>query len=91
MQLVKIHVKSSLISEICLFCSMEVIAPLCTDIIIKFVGNTRVVNQKELEFFREELQNRMSSSYNVILKDRKLPLSLLNDHQKVLWCFLLRC
>lgn len=47
-------------------------------------GNTRVVNQKELEFFREELQNRMSSSYNVLLKERKLPLSLMNDHQKVL-------
>ncbi|KAG8662815.1 nuclear/nucleolar GTPase 2 isoform X2 [Manihot esculenta] len=48
----------------------------------RWFGNTRVVNQKELEFFREELQNRMSSSYNVILKERKLPLSLLNDHQK---------
>ncbi|XP_068498287.1 nuclear/nucleolar GTPase 2-like [Phaseolus vulgaris] len=45
--------------------------------------NTRVVNQKELEFFREELQSRMSSNYNVILKEKKLPLSLLNDHQKV--------
>ncbi|VFR01612.1 unnamed protein product [Cuscuta campestris] len=48
----------------------------------RWFGNTRVVDQKKLEFFREELQNRMSSSYNVILKDRKLPLSLLNDHQK---------
>ncbi|THG07134.1 hypothetical protein TEA_000696 [Camellia sinensis var. sinensis] len=44
--------------------------------------NTRVVNQKELEFFREELQSRMSSNYNVILKEKKLPMSLLNDHQK---------
>ncbi|PON56900.1 Nucleolar GTP-binding protein [Parasponia andersonii] len=44
--------------------------------------NTRVVNQKELEFFREELQQRMSNNYNVLLKERKLPLSLLNDHQK---------
>ena len=42
-----------------------------------------MVNQKELEFFREELQSRMSSNYNVILKEKKLPLSLLNDHQKV--------
>lgn len=58
----------------------------------KFAGNTRVVNQKELEFFREELQNRMSSSYNVILKERKLPLSLLNDRQKVCGLFLImRC
>lgn len=48
----------------------------------RWFGNTRVVDQKELEFFREELQNRLSSSYNVILKERKLPMSLLNDHQK---------
>lgn len=48
-----------------------------------FTGNTRVVNQKELEFFREELSSRLSSNYNVILKERKLPMSLLNDHQKV--------
>ncbi|KAF3442523.1 hypothetical protein FNV43_RR16439 [Rhamnella rubrinervis] len=48
----------------------------------RWFGNTRVVNQKELEFFREELQNRMSSNYNVILKGKNLPLSLLNDHQK---------
>ncbi|KGN52399.1 nuclear/nucleolar GTPase 2 [Cucumis sativus] len=48
----------------------------------RWFGNTRVVNQKELEIFREELEKRMSSSYNVILKERKLPLSLLNDHQK---------
>ncbi|CAA6654429.1 unnamed protein product [Spirodela intermedia] len=48
----------------------------------RWFGNTRVVNQKELEFFREELQTRLSSNYNVILKERKLPLSLLNDHQK---------
>nr|CAD1830739.1 unnamed protein product [Ananas comosus var. bracteatus] len=48
----------------------------------RWFGNTRVVNQKELEFFREELQSRLSNNYNVILKERKLPLSLLNDHQK---------
>ncbi|WCJ23436.1 Nucleolar GTP-binding protein 2 [Euphorbia peplus] len=48
----------------------------------RWFGNTRIVNQKELEFFREELRNRMSSGYNVILKERKLPLSLLNDYYK---------
>ncbi|KAK9266209.1 hypothetical protein L1049_025373 [Liquidambar formosana] len=48
----------------------------------RWFGNTRVVNQKELEFFREELQSRLSSNYNVLLKERKLPMSLLNDHQK---------
>ncbi|KZV18134.1 nucleolar GTP-binding protein 2-like [Dorcoceras hygrometricum] len=48
----------------------------------RWFGNTRVVNQKELEYFREELQNHLSSNYNVLLKERKLPMSLLNDHQK---------
>ncbi|PIA45543.1 hypothetical protein AQUCO_01600024v1 [Aquilegia coerulea] len=48
----------------------------------RWFGNTRVVGQKELEFFREELTNRMSSNYNVILKEKILPMSLLNDHQK---------
>ncbi|GMG99250.1 hypothetical protein Nepgr_001090 [Nepenthes gracilis] len=48
----------------------------------RWFGNTRVVNQKELEFFREELQNRLSSNYNVILRGKNLPMSLLNDNQK---------
>ena len=52
-------------------------------LLLNGAGNTRVVNQKEFEFFREELSTRLSSNYNVILKERKLPMSLLNDHQKV--------
>ena len=47
------------------------------------IGNTRVVNQKELEYFREEMKTKMSSNYNVILKERKLPMSLLTDNKKV--------
>ncbi|KAM0840230.1 hypothetical protein ACQ4PT_059835 [Festuca glaucescens] len=48
----------------------------------RWFGNTRVVNQKELEFFRDELKDRLANNYNVILKERKLPMSLLQDHQK---------
>ncbi|KMZ62911.1 Nucleolar GTP-binding protein 2, putative, expressed [Zostera marina] len=48
----------------------------------RWFGNTRVVNQKALEHFREDLQNKMECSYNVILKGRTLPLSLLTDHHK---------
>lgn len=47
------------------------------------VDNSRVINQEQLKRFRDELQTRMSSSFNVILKGKKLPFSLLNDHQKV--------
>ncbi|CAH8325824.1 unnamed protein product [Eruca vesicaria subsp. sativa] len=48
----------------------------------RWFGNTRVVNQKELEYFREEMKTKMSSNYNVILKERKLPMSLLTDNKK---------
>ncbi|KAL9272684.1 Nuclear/nucleolar GTPase 2-like protein [Drosera capensis] len=48
----------------------------------RWFGNTRVIVQKELEVFRQELQNHQSNNYNVILRGRKLPMSLLNDHQK---------
>ncbi|KAL6902097.1 hypothetical protein ACP4OV_004973 [Aristida adscensionis] len=48
----------------------------------RWFGNTRVVEQKRLEFFREELQNHLSNNFNVILKEKKLPMSLLQDHQK---------
>ncbi|KAK9676505.1 hypothetical protein RND81_11G081800 [Saponaria officinalis] len=39
---------------------------------------TRVVDQKALECFHEEIQRRMSNNYNVILREKKLPMSLLN-------------
>ncbi|EMS60839.1 hypothetical protein TRIUR3_28468 [Triticum urartu] len=45
-------------------------------------GNTRVINQKELEYFRQELQARLTNNYSVLLKSKQLPLSLLQDHQK---------
>lgn len=41
------------------------------------------MGQKELEYFREELQTKRSSNYNVILKEKKLPMSLLTDNKKV--------
>ena len=49
----------------------------------RWFGNTRVVGQKELETFREEMRERVNDAYTVILKDKKLPLALLNDNQKV--------
>ncbi|OMO80315.1 hypothetical protein CCACVL1_13034 [Corchorus capsularis] len=48
----------------------------------RWFGNTRVVTQNALEFFREELQKEMSSNYKVIMKGKKLPYSLLKDHAK---------
>lgn len=48
----------------------------------RWFGNTKVIPPKELEFFREELQTRMSNNYNMILKGKNLPMSLLNDLPK---------
>jgi nuclear GTP-binding protein len=45
----------------------------------RWFGNTRVVGQNELERFREELGSKVVDPYTVILKSKKLPLSLLND------------
>ncbi|KAK2423532.1 nuclear/nucleolar GTPase [Trifolium repens] len=36
--------------------------------------NTRVVDQKELEVFREEMEKYRSSNYNVIIKGKNLPM-----------------
>ncbi|XP_059283925.1 nuclear/nucleolar GTPase 2-like [Lycium ferocissimum] len=44
--------------------------------------NTRVISREKLESFREEIDARISSNYNVILNEGKLPVSLLNDHKK---------
>ncbi|KQK21675.1 nuclear/nucleolar GTPase 2 [Brachypodium distachyon] len=48
----------------------------------RWFGNTRTVGQKELELFRGELETRLANNYSVILKARKLPMALLQDHQK---------
>ncbi|TQD72402.1 hypothetical protein C1H46_042057 [Malus baccata] len=44
--------------------------------------NNRVSTQQELDIFREEHSRTVLSNYNVILRGKHLPLSLLNDHQK---------
>ncbi|XP_059283564.1 nuclear/nucleolar GTPase 2-like [Lycium ferocissimum] len=44
--------------------------------------NTQVISREKLESFREEIDSRLSSNYNVILNEGKLLMSLLNDHKK---------
>ncbi|KAF6161372.1 hypothetical protein GIB67_009251 [Kingdonia uniflora] len=45
------------------------------------LGNTRVVDQNALTMFRKKLQKIQSNTNIVILRERKLPMSLLNDYQ----------
>lgn len=46
------------------------------------VGNTRVIGQKALEDFRESLGAKVDDPYQVLLKQNKLPMSLLQDAEK---------
>ena len=48
----------------------------------RWFGNTRVVGQKELDSFREELGTKMNDTYTVVMKTKQLPLGLLSDHKK---------
>jgi nuclear GTP-binding protein len=45
----------------------------------RWFGNTRVIGQQQLQRFREELGTKLKSPFNVLLKERKLPMSLLNS------------
>jgi len=45
----------------------------------RWFGNTRVIGQKQLEAFREEMAGKINDPYAVLLREKKLPLSLLED------------
>lgn len=50
---------------------------------IYIAGNTRVVSQSALQTFQEEMKKAKSNPYNMILRPTKLPITLLNETQKV--------
>ncbi|RMZ53379.1 hypothetical protein APUTEX25_004867 [Auxenochlorella protothecoides] len=45
----------------------------------RWFGNTRVIGQKQLEVFREEMAAKVADPFTVLVKEKKLPLSLLSD------------
>ncbi|CAD7700424.1 unnamed protein product [Ostreobium quekettii] len=45
----------------------------------RWFGNTRVVGQKQLEQFREEMSAKAHSAFTVLLRERKLPMQLLKE------------
>lgn len=49
----------------------------------RWFGNTRVVGQKELDKFRNEMSLKAADPYSVVLRSRKLPMGLLQDAEKV--------
>ncbi|KAJ1501009.1 GTPase required for pre-60S ribosomal subunit nuclear export and maturation [Coelomomyces lativittatus] len=48
----------------------------------KWFGNTRVIGQKQLALFREEMKTKATNPYQVLLHQSKLPLSLLQESSK---------
>ncbi|KAJ2373919.1 GTPase required for pre-60S ribosomal subunit nuclear export and maturation [Coemansia sp. RSA 2611] len=49
----------------------------------KWFGNTRVIGQKALEEFREQMTTKINDPYQVLLRRSKLPTSLLHDNTKI--------
>ncbi|KAI9504132.1 nucleolar GTP-binding protein, partial [Coemansia spiralis] len=49
----------------------------------KWFGNTRVIGQKALEEFREQMASKINDPYQVLLRRSKLPTSLLHDSAKI--------
>ncbi|KAM3657841.1 nucleolar GTP-binding protein 2 [Ammospiza caudacuta] len=49
---------------------------------IKWFGNTRVIKQSSLQKFQEEMETVMKDPYRVIMKQKKLPMSLFHDRIK---------
>ncbi|XP_073174017.1 nucleolar GTP-binding protein 2 isoform X4 [Lepidochelys kempii] len=46
---------------------------------IKWFGNTRVIKQSSLQKFQEEMETVMKDPYKVVMKQSKVPMSLLHD------------
>jgi hypothetical protein len=48
----------------------------------RWFGNTRVVGARQLEAFREEMASKVGDGYTVLLRQKKLPLQLLDDPER---------
>lgn len=48
----------------------------------RWFGNTRVITQSKMSSFREELGKSVNDPFQVVLKQSKLPMSLLQDTEK---------
>ncbi|KAL3939259.1 MAG: hypothetical protein SGBAC_005984 [Bacillariaceae sp.] len=45
----------------------------------RWFGNTRVVDPKQLDTFRQEMTDKVADPYSVVLKRKKLPMGLLRE------------
>jgi nuclear GTP-binding protein len=49
----------------------------------RWFGNTRVIGQRQLEQFREAMAEKVNDPYQMLMRQSKLPMSLLEDNVKV--------
>eukprot|EP01084_Bolivina_argentea_P166258 288686_1 len=49
----------------------------------RWFGNTRVVNPTELDRFRQKMTERAADPYSIVLRQRKLPMGLLQEDNKI--------
>ena len=45
----------------------------------RWFGNTRIIDQKALDNFREAVQEKVKDPYSMIMRQSKLPMSLMTD------------
>ena len=62
------------------FCSITIFS---LKQIYHIVGNTRTINQKALQTFQDEMKKVKNDPYKVVMRQTKLPVSLLNEVSKV--------
>lgn len=48
-----------------------------------FVGNTRIVGQEQLQKFQEGMKKIINDPFQVVMKQTKLPISLLSEKADV--------
>jgi nuclear GTP-binding protein len=49
----------------------------------RWFENTRVIGQKDLESFRSAMDKQLNDPYAFVMRSKNLPMSLLNEAQKV--------
>ena len=57
------------------------------DLHICVAGNTRVISQNALQTFQDEMAKVKKDPYKVVMRQTKLPISLLNETAKVSHCY----
>jgi hypothetical protein len=51
--------------------------------LIFLLGNTRVIRQSDLQTFQDEMGKVLKDPYKVVMRQTKLPITLLNETAKV--------